>query len=87
MDGLSKSFGAAQKALSGVKLELQPGEMVALIGASGSGKSTLLRHISGFVGGDPGSGSVRVGAHEMQSGGRVARNIRDLRAEVGFIFQ
>jgi phosphonate transport system ATP-binding protein len=87
VDGLSKSFGAAQKALSGVKLDLEPGEMVALIGASGSGKSTLLRHISGFVGGDPGSGSVRVGPHEMQSGGRVARNIRDLRAEVGFIFQ
>jgi phosphonate transport system ATP-binding protein len=85
--GLSKSFGAPQKALADVRLEVAPGEMVALIGASGSGKSTLLRHISGFIGGDPGSGAVRVGDKQMQVDGRVARDIRDLRADVGFIFQ
>jgi phosphonate transport system ATP-binding protein len=85
--GLSKSFGAPRKALSDVRLELAPGEMVALIGASGSGKSTLLRHISGFVAADPGSGAVRVGDHEIQAGGRIARNVREQRADVGFVFQ
>jgi len=43
------SYGGKIKALHGVTLGLEPGEIVALIGANGAGKSALLRAISGLI--------------------------------------
>jgi branched-chain amino acid transport system ATP-binding protein len=52
--GLSAAYGKHQ-ALSGVDLDVTPGEIVVMLGANGAGKSTLLKSIAGLVPPQPGA--------------------------------
>lgn len=81
---LSKAF-KGQPALREVAMQVDAGEMVALVGASGSGKSTLLRNLNGLQIAD--QGRVELFGSPLQMDGRLHSKARQLRSRVGFIFQ
>jgi sulfate transport system ATP-binding protein len=74
---VSKTFGAFE-ALKDVSLEVDAGELVALLGPSGSGKTTLLRTIAGLE--TPTFGSILLSGEDATN-----RSVRD--RAVGFVFQ
>ena len=63
VEGLSKSF-ARTRALSGLSLTVNPGEVHVLLGHNGSGKSTLIKILSGYHAPDPGA-RIRIVGHEL----------------------
>jgi polar amino acid transport system ATP-binding protein len=79
---LRKSYGS-NEVLKGIDLQVQPGEVIAIIGKSGSGKSTLLRCINGLEVFQQGALTVdgKALVHESPAA------MRELRQHVGMIFQ
>jgi len=74
--GLKKRFGRVV-ALDQVSFEVEPGRIVALLGANGAGKTTLLRCLAGIL--SPTMGSVRYDGESLR------RSRLDLRRRFGFL--
>src|SRR5438552_15491328 len=68
--------------LDDVSLDVEPGEVVAVIGRSGSGKTTLLRCINGLETID--EGSIVFDGQPLPRGGA---ELRELRRHIGIVFQ
>ncbi|TNY38620.1 amino acid ABC transporter ATP-binding protein [Thermomonospora catenispora] len=86
-----KSFGHVE-VLKGIDLEVQPGEVMCVIGPSGSGKSTFLRCINHLEKID--SGRLWVDGHLVgyrEKGGKLYelrdREVAEQRREIGMVFQ
>ncbi len=79
-DDVHFSYNEKEKALDGLSFEVEPGEMIGLVGPTGSGKSTLMKLLLRFH--DVDSGAVRVDGYDVRD-----INIRSLRKSIGYVSQ
>ena len=77
IDDISAAYGD-NVVLDGINLDIQPGELFALLGPSGCGKTTLLRLIAGFA--DARHGRIVVGGKEIST-------LPPWKRDVGMVFQ
>ncbi|MEU0480775.1 amino acid ABC transporter ATP-binding protein [Streptosporangium sp. NPDC006013] len=81
IEGLWKNY-RGHSVLRGIDLEVDPHEVVCLIGASGSGKSTLLRCVNLLETAD--DGTIRLDGEEITD---ARADLNDVRKRMGIVFQ
>ena len=79
---LHKSFNH-RNVLKGVSLQVEKGEIIAIIGGSGVGKSVLLKHITGLI--RPDSGTITVDGMDVTT--LRGKELQRYRERLGFLFQ
>lgn len=72
--------GSARPLIDGISLEVNPGEMIALVGPSGAGKTTLMSLLQRLY--DPQDGSIRIDGTDI----RTVKQ-RSLRSQIGVVLQ
>jgi len=79
-EDVSFRYGGGEEVLRGVTLEVEPGEVVALVGPSGAGKTSLANLIMRFY--DPTEGRVAVDGHDLRQ-----VTLHSLRSQIGLVPQ
>ena len=79
---ISYSYDDGTQALKNVNLEVNKGEMVALLGKNGAGKSTLFLHFNGILKAD--SGQIIIDGEELK---HDKKSLVKFRQKVGIVFQ
>jgi ABC-2 type transport system ATP-binding protein len=73
IENLCKTYESGFTALETINLDIVEGEIIALLGPNGAGKTTLISIICGIV--NPGTGSVKVGGHDIVVDYRATRSL------------
>ena len=82
-ENVTKVYDTGNRALDGVSLHIEDGEVVFLVGPSGSGKSTIIKLLTAEL--EPTSGSITVNGYQLDK--IKKRQIPYMRRTVGVIFQ
>ena len=81
---LTKEF-SGQKVLDGIDIDIEKGEVVALVGASGAGKSTILRSLNYLE--QPDSGTITIDDFKVDFETITKEQILTLRRKLAMVFQ
>lgn len=76
---VSFTYPCGKRVLDGIDLEVQPGEILGIIGPAGAGKSTLMHHLNGLI---RDRGQIRVCGLDLDK-----KTESEVRSRVGIVFQ
>ncbi len=77
-----KGMPGEHRVLKDINLEIEDGDIVAIIGHTGSGKSTLIQHLNALI--KPTSGKISVNGTDLSD---PKCDLKEIRKKVGMVFQ